>query len=211
MKKIITIAILAAVCTSVFAQTNKKENIFDIKHNWAKIAGYSYQPGYPYGFSLSGGTFLSVGFADASTSYAISATENRVPTWSLRCGWLGYTFNKNTTGIGAITFRPMLVMGANFATVNTTPTSGEVSSDTKGFFTMAPTLVVNVYMVHFSVGYEYVPRFTQLNGLNFGAGFSIPISDPDPSKSTSSAKKSSSTKKSTSTKKSSTSNLRWVK
>ena len=184
MKKIITLAIMAALCTSVFAQTNKKENIFDIKHNWVKIAGYSYQPGYPYGFSLSGGTLLSVGFADASTAYTISATEQRVPTWSLRCGWLGYTFNKRTTGMGAITFRPMLVMGANFATVNTQPTTGQATSDTKAFFTMAPTLVMNVYMVHFSVGYEFVPRFSQLNGLNFGAGFSIPISEATNKKTT---------------------------
>ena len=195
MKKIITFAILAAVCTSVFAQTNKKENAFDIKHNWVKIAGYSYQPGYPYGFSLSGGTLLSVGFADANKAYTIPGTETttqeeRVPTWSLRCGWLGYTFKKRTTGMGAITFRPMLVMGANFATVNTQPTTGQVSSDTKAFFTMAPTLVVNVYMVHFSVGYEFVPRFSQLNGLNFGAGFSIPMSAPDPAKATSHARKS---------------------
>lgn len=194
MKKIITFAILAAVCTSVLAQTNKKENAFDIKHNWVKIAGYSYQPGYPYGFSLSGGTLLSVGFADANKAYTIPGTETttqeeRVPTWSLRCGWLGYTFKKRTTGMGAITFRPMLVMGANFATVNTQPTTGQVSSDTKAFFTMAPTLVVNVYMVHFSVGYEFVPRFSQLNGLNFGAGFSIPISETTTTKATSHTKK----------------------
>ena len=44
------------------------------------------------------------------------------------------------------------------------------------YFTMAPTLVVNVYMVHFSVGYEIVPKFKQLNGLNFGVGISIPTS-----------------------------------
>lgn len=195
MKRIFTIALLVAFCSTAFAQANKKENAFNIKHDWLKIAGYSYQPGYPYGFSLSGGTLLSVGFADASTPYTISNTENRVPTWSLRCGWVGYTFNKKTTGIGAITFRPMLVMGADFATVNTEPTPGQVSSDTKAFFTMAPTLVVNVYMVHFSVGYEFVPRFNQLNGLNFGAGFSIPMSDPDPAKATSHAKKSTTKKK----------------
>ena len=192
MKKIILIAALAAFCTTAFAQTTPKENPFSLKHDWLKIAGYSYQTGYPYGFSLSGGTLLSVGFADANTAYKISDTEERVPTWSLRCGWVGYTFNKKTTGMGAITFRPMLVMGADFAKVNT---SSPISSDTKAYFTMAPTLVVNVYMVHFSVGYEFVPRFTQLNGLNFGAGFSIPLSDVDHTKTTTHTKKT--TKKTT--------------
>lgn len=194
MKKIITTLLLVAVCTSLLAQTNKQDNIFDIKHRWLKIAGYSYQPGYPYGFSLSGGTLLSVGFADANTSYSVSATEQRIPTWSLRCGWLGYTFDKKTTGMGAVTFRPMLVMGADWATVNMQAASGLSSSRTKAYFTMAPTLVVNIYMLHLSVGYEFVPRFTQLNGINFGAGFSIPFSDPDPSKVTSHAKRKSSPK-----------------
>ena len=31
-------------------------------------------------------------------------------------------------------------------------------------------------MVHFSVGYEIVPKFKDLNGINFGVGFSIPAS-----------------------------------
>jgi len=34
--------------------------------------------------------------------------------------------------------------------------------------------VVNFYMVHVSLGYEIVPKFKELNGLNFGIGFSIP-------------------------------------
>ncbi len=188
MKKIVILAALAAFCTTSFAQTTPKENPFSLKHNWAKIAGYSYQPGYPYGFSLSGGTFLSVGFADANTSYTISATEQRVPTWSLRCGWVGYTFNKKTTGMGAITFRPMLVMGANWADAITQNADGTETSATKAYFTMAPTLVVNIYMVHFSVGYEFVPRFNQLNGINFGAGFSIPMSEAKPTTATSGKK-----------------------
>ena len=79
MKKIITIAILVFACTSVFAQTNTKENVFDIKHNWAKIAGYSYQPGYPIGFSLSGGTLLSVGIADAKKT-TVSKTTTKTST-----------------------------------------------------------------------------------------------------------------------------------
>jgi hypothetical protein len=199
MKKTVTFAILAAFCLSAIAQTNKQEPPFSIKHNWGKIAGYSYQPGYPYGFSLSGGTLLSVGFADASTTYTINSNEQRTPTWSIRCGWLGYTFNKKTTGMGAITFRPMLVMGADFAKVSTLPSSGLITSDKKAYFTMAPTLVVNLYMVHFSVGYAFVPRFTQLNGINFGAGFSIPLPEASPSKATSHTKKKStnSTKKKT--------------
>ena len=40
---------------------------------------------------------------------------------------------------------------------------------------MAPSIVVNLWMVHFSVGYEIVPKFKELNGLNFGVGFSIPL------------------------------------
>ena len=184
MKRMIMIAVLAALCTGAFAQeSSNNTNAFDIKHKWGKIAGYSYQTGYPYGFSLSGGTLLSVGFANENATYNISATENRLPTWSMRCGWVGYTFDKRTTGIGAITFRPMLVMGADWAKVKTTAANGTETSKTRAYFTMAPTLVVNIYMVHFSVGYEFVPRFTQLNGLNFGAGFSIPLSESSSSKS----------------------------
>ena len=43
--------------------------------------------------------------------------------------------------------------------------------------TMAPTVVINMWMVHFSVGYEIVPKFKELNGINFGIGLSIPASN----------------------------------
>ena len=48
------------------------------------------------------------------------------------------------------------------------------TKESNTYFTMAPTVVVNLYMVHFSVGYEIVPKFKEMNGLNFGIGFSIP-------------------------------------
>ena len=66
-----------------------------------------------------------------------------------------------------------------------TQTGSELNSDTKTYFTFAPSLAVNVYMVNFFVGYEIVPRFKELNGFNFGVGFSIPLksskSDSKPS------------------------------
>jgi hypothetical protein len=163
------------VAGSVFAQSNNGSNIFALDHTWLKIVGYSYQPAYPTGFSLAGGSFLSVGWGEDGKQYTISATEYREPTWSLRCGWIGYNFSK-ATGWKAITFRPMLVMGMNKTkdyTYNTAKDRWEGESNT--YFTMAPTLVVNCYFVHFSLGYEYVPKFKEMNGFNFGVGFSIPL------------------------------------
>lgn len=175
MKKSILFGLLLSVAGSVFAQSNNGSNIFALDHTWLKIVGYSYQPAYPTGFSLAGGSFLSVGWGEDGKQYTISATEYREPTWSLRCGWIGYNFSK-ATGWKAITFRPMLVMGMNKTkdyTYNTAKDRWEGESNT--YFTMAPTLVVNCYFVHFSLGYEIVPKFKDMNGLNFGVGFSIPL------------------------------------
>ena len=120
---------------------------------------------------------MSVGFAEEGKEYTISATEKREPTWSMRFGWIGYSFDEDVTGWGAITFRPMLVMGFDKAKDNIYDAATATwTKENNTYFTMAPTLVVNVYMVHFSVGYEIVPKFKQLNGLNFGVGISIPTS-----------------------------------
>lgn len=174
MKKSILFVVMVALTTTVFAQ---KKNYFSIEHNWMKMVGYSYQAGYPYGFSLAGGSFMSVGFGEDGKEYAISATEKREPTWSMRFGWIGYTFDEDITGWGAISFRPMLVLGFDKAKDKTFDASSATwSSESNTYFTLAPTLVVNVYMVHFSVGYEFVPKFKEINGLNFGVGFSIPAS-----------------------------------
>lgn len=175
MKKIILLAIAVIVAGTSFAQ---KDNIFDIHHDWDKMIGYSYQPGYPYGFTLAGGSFMTFGFSDGETVYREASTEYFKPTWSLRFGWIGYSFDEDVTGWGAITFRPFVNMGMNFMK-QYTKTGINWDSDTKTYFTFAPSLAVNVYMVNFFVGYEIVPHFKELNGLNFGAGFSIPISKPE--------------------------------
>lgn len=177
MKKTILFVALAALMTTVSAQSKKKDNVFDISHQWTKILGYSYQPGYPYGFSLAGGSFLSVGFAEDGKEYTISASEKREPTWSLRCGWIGYNFDEDITGWGAISFRPMLVLGFDKAKdITTTDNWATKTIESNTYFTMAPSIVVNLWMVHLSVGYEIVPKFKELNGINFGVGFSIPAS-----------------------------------
>ena len=175
MKKIIIVAFAFLLATPVFAQKNNKKDFWSIENHWTKFAGFSAQAGYPYGFSLAGGSFLSVGFGDKDKQYNINANEYREATWSLRCGWLGYTFG-DQWGWEAITFRPMLVMGIDRAKVFTRESAvAGWDSEKKTYFTMAPTLVVNVYMLHFSVGYEIVPNFKELNGLNWGVGFSIPV------------------------------------
>jgi hypothetical protein len=172
MKKSI---ILIALLVSTMAASAQKKDFFNLENEWMKMVGYSYQPGYPYGFSLAGGSFLSMGFAEEGARYDISATEYREPTWSLRFGWLGYNFDKDITGLGAVSFRPMLVMGINKTKDVTTEDNGYTwTKEGNTYFTMAPSIVVNVYMVHFSLGYEIVPKFKELNGLNFGIGFSIP-------------------------------------
>lgn len=171
MKKSI---ILIALLVSTMAASAQKKDFFNLENEWMKMVGYSYQPGYPYGFSLAGGSFLSMGFAEEGARYDISATEYREPTWSLRFGWLGYNFDKDITGLGAVSFRPMLVMGINKTKDVTTEDGTNWVKESNTYFTLAPSIVVNVYMVHFSLGYEIVPKFKELNGLNFGIGFSIP-------------------------------------
>ena len=170
MKKSIILVVMLAAAMAGSAQSN----ILNISHEWLKMVGYSYQPGYPYGFSLAGGSFLSLGFAEDGKRYYISATEYREPTWSLRCGWIGYNFDKDITGWGAVSFRPMLVMGIDKTKDVTTEDGTNWVKESNTYFTLAPSIVVNVYMVHFSLGYEIVPKFKELNGLNFGIGFSIP-------------------------------------
>ena len=178
MKKAFIFVFLVAMTIPVFAQKNGS-NVFSIKHHWTKTIGYSYQPGYIYGFSLAGGSFMSVGFAEDGKEYPISATEKREPTWSMRFGWIGYSFDEDVTGWGAITFRPFVNMGMDFMKHYTMSASGW-DSETKTYFTFAPSLAVNVYMFNFFVGYEFVPRFKELNGINFGAGFSIPLKSSQP-------------------------------
>lgn len=176
-KSLLFIAMLSLLATS-FAQKN---NIFDIHYNWDKMLAYTYQPGYPYGFGLAGGSFMSFGFGDGETRYSESTSEYYQPSWSLRFGILGYSFDEDVTGWGAVTFRPFVNLGMDFMQHYTQNTSDWVS-ETKTYFTFAPSLAVNVYMFNFFVGYEIVPHFKQLNGFNFGAGFSIPLkrsSKPD--------------------------------
>ena len=179
---------MVSLMATSFAQNNNNKgnttsntNIFDIEHNWTKVIGYSYQPAYPYGISFAGGSFLSLGFAedgkryDITTDAAGKVTEYREPTWSLRCGWIGYNFDEDLTGWGAISFRPMLVLGFNKTKDAIYDASDNTwTKESNTYFTMAPSIVVNLYMVHFSVGYEVVPKFKDMNGLNFGVGISIP-------------------------------------
>jgi hypothetical protein len=176
-KSILFVAMLSLMATS-FAQNNNNNsgnNFFSLKNDWTKIIGYSYQPGYPYGISLAGGSFLSIGWAEEGARYDISANEYREPTWSLRCGWIGYTFDEENTGIGAISFRPMLVLGIDKTKdVINDPVTNIWTKESNTYFTMAPTIVINLWMIHFSVGYEIVPKFKELNGFNFGIGLSIP-------------------------------------
>lgn len=179
MKKTIFFVAMLLLTAVSFAQNKNNNNsgnsFFSLKNDWTKIIGYSYQPGYPYGISLAGGSFLSIGWAEEGARYDISATEYREPTWSLRCGWIGYNFDEDVTGIGALSFRPMLVLGMDKTkdVLYDAPTNTWIR-ESNTYFTLAPSIVINVYMIHFSVGYEIVPKFTKLNGLNFGIGLSIP-------------------------------------
>ena len=174
-KSILFVAMLSLMATS-FAQNNNSGNsFFSLKNDWTKIIGYSYQPGYPYGISLAGGSFLSLGWADEGARYDISANEYREPTWSLRCGWIGYNFDEDVTGLGAISFRPMLVLGMDKTKdVIFDAATATWIKESNTYFTMAPSIVINLWMIHFSVGYEIVPKFKELNGINFGIGLSIP-------------------------------------
>lgn len=179
MKRSILFVAMLSLMATTFAQNknNNGESFFSLKNDWTKIIGYSYQPGYPYGISLAGGSFLSIGWAEEGARYDISANEYREPTWSLRCGWIGYTFDEENTGIGAISFRPMLVLGIDKTKdVINDPVTNIWTKESNTYFTMAPTIVINLWMIHFSVGYEFVPKFKDLNGINFGIGLSIPSS-----------------------------------
>lgn len=172
---------MITVLGSAFAQQNNKSTSpLDIHYNWDKMLAYSYQPGYPYGFALAGGSFMSFGFGDGEATYrettvAGITTDYYQPTWSMRFGWIGYSIDEDVTGWGAVTFRPFVNMGMNFMkhySLNGT----EWYTDNKTYFTFAPSLAMNLYMFNFYVGYEFVPRFKELNGINFGIGFSVPAS-----------------------------------
>ncbi|MBP5527725.1 MAG: hypothetical protein J6X79_04630 [Bacteroidales bacterium] len=169
-KSLLLVAMLSVLATSIA----QEDNVFNIHYNWDKMLAYTYQPGYPYGFGLAGGSFMSFGFSDGETRYLETTTDYYQSTWSLRFGWVGYSIDEGVTGWGAVTFRPFVNMGMDFMKHYTQTASG-MDSKTKTYFTFAPSLAVNVYMLNFFVGYEIVPRFKQLNGLNFGAGFSIPL------------------------------------
>ncbi len=176
-KSILFVAMLSLMATSFAQNNNSSNNPFSIKSDWSKIIGYSYQPGYHYGISLAGGSFLSIGWAEEDARYNISATEYREPTWSLRCGWIGYNFDEDITGWGAVSFRPMLVLGIDKTKdVLYDAATATWTKESNTYFTMAPSIVINLWMLHFSVGYEIVPKFKELNGLNFGIGLSIPTS-----------------------------------
>ena len=176
MKKSILFVAMLSLMATTFAQNNNSGNsFFSLKNDWTKIIGYSYQPGYPYGISLAGGSFLSLGWAEEGARYDISANEYREPTWSLRCGWIGYNFDEDVTGLGAISFRPMLVLGMDKTKdVIFDAATATWIKESNTYFTMAPSIVINLWMIHFSVGYEIVPKFKELNGINFGIGLSIP-------------------------------------
>ena len=177
-KSILFVAMLSLMATAFAQQNNQKVNPFSLKSDWSKIIGYSYQPGYHYGISLAGGSFLSIGWAEDGARFDISANEYREPTWSLRCGWIGYNFDEDVTGIGAISFRPMLVLGMDKAKdVLYDAATATWVKESNTYFTMAPTVVINMWLVHFPVGYEIVPKFKELNGINFGIGLSIPASN----------------------------------
>ena len=89
---------LSLMATSFAQNNNSSNNPFSIKSDWSKIIGYSYQPGYHYGISLAGGSFLSIGWAEEDARYDISATEYRVsPAWD---GVLGQTWNYGYTYSG---------------------------------------------------------------------------------------------------------------
>ena len=182
-KSILFVALLSLMGAAVAQNNNQSNNFFSLKNDWTKIIGYSYQPGYPYGISLAGGSFLSLGWAEEDARYNISTdnlgnvTEYREPTWSLRCGWIGYNFDEDVTGLGAISFRPMLVLGMDKTKdAIYDPATATWTKESNTYFTMAPSIVINLWMVHFSVGYEIVPKFKELNGINFGIGLSIPSS-----------------------------------
>lgn len=180
-KSILFVALLSLMGAAVAQNNNQSNNFFSLKNDWTKIIGYSYQPGYPYGISFAGGSFLSIGWAEEGARYDISTdavgtvTEYREPTWSLRCGWIGYNFDEDVTGLGAISFRPMLVLGMDKTMdVIYDAATATYTKESNTYFTMAPSIVINLWMIHFSVGYEIVPKFKDLNGLNFGIGLSIP-------------------------------------
>lgn len=185
MKKCIFFAVTFTVLGSLFAQSNDTKP-FDIRHNWDKSIGYSYQAGYPYGFALAGGTFMTFGFSDGESKYRETTnllgvtTDYYEPTWSMRFGWIGYSIDEDVTGWGAVTFRPFVNLGMDFMKHYTKTTTGW-SEDSKTYFTFAPSFGMNVYMFNFFVGYEIVPKFKELNGINFGIGFSVPNKNGDAS------------------------------
>jgi hypothetical protein len=143
-----------------------------------------------------------VGFSDGKEYTITPGVEKRVTTWSMRFGWLGYNFDKKETGMGAISFRPYVALGMNFAKDSISKDGGLTwTGEGNTYFTVAPSIVVNLYLFHFSVGYEFVPAFKELNGINFGVGISFPNASGSVSKKAKTATKNATTRRRTTTKK----------
>ena len=75
MKKSILFVAMLSLMATTFAQNNN-ESFFSLKKDWTKIIGYSYQPGYPYGISLAGGSFLSI--TALATAFIVGVITNLI-------------------------------------------------------------------------------------------------------------------------------------
>ena len=143
-------------------------DIFDIESPWFPAIGYCYRPYYPYGVSIVGGWFLSLNFAD-NGRIEVSDTKYYEPTWAIHLGLLGIRF-----GSGAINLRIHCDLGLEMAKQFQLEGS-EFSSETIPYFSVSPYATLNLWMVYLQIGYEWVPSFTELNGLTWGVGLSIPL------------------------------------
>ncbi len=145
---------------------------FDSDSPWLHCLGYQYRNYYPLGFTIGG---IQLGFATKENKVDISSTEYREPTWAIHIP-IGYRIR--LYGMNNISIKPAINMGLNVAkTCTLNENTLEYDVDKTPYFGISPMLYVELALVYFHFGYEFVPAFKELNGWYWGVGFSLPLGE----------------------------------
>lgn len=161
---------------------------------WTPKIGYIYYPGYPIGFfygknwgghyiiyggdnfsflSWMNGYLFDIGFASEKRHFFISETESREPTWAIHIGGIGLIDIYEDKHCCHLQLRCNL--GLEMANRTIINSDLSTQSDVVPYFSLTPMVTLNLYLLNFHFGYNYVPKFSQLDGIVVGGGLSLPI------------------------------------
>ncbi len=138
---------------------------------WLPLAGYINYPGYKWGITAFGG-IVDVCWCGDNYVYQISEQDYREPTWAIHCGLAGKTIMIDEDFFFRLSCNIGLEMAKTYNTANAT---GSSDYKTIPYFNITPLITINCMPIYFMLGYNFVPKFDQLDGLLFGIGFSLPL------------------------------------